>query len=144
MNMQIPCQYPYDPKWRLIVFGLATGAAMLGLVAMRWYSYRVGIAIGGVLVVMALFGIVRRLAFRRFIEFRKDALLLPTGFLQFRMVCIPYSAITRAWEVSLPFTVVLRISTDDRVFDIPSILLPDSESYVALREFFFHQRWNDS
>ncbi len=95
-------------------------------------------------MVMALLAIVRRLALRRFVELDTDELLLPTGFLQFHMARIPYSDITRAWEVGLPFTAVLCIATDERSFDIPSILLPNTKSYIALRDFIFHRQWKEA
>jgi hypothetical protein len=142
--MHLPRRYSYDPQWRLIVFVLVASAALLGLVAIQWVSFRVGIALGGALMVLALLLIVRRLALRRFVELGPDALSLPTGFLQSHTTRIPYSDITRAWEIGLPLTVVLCIATDERRFDIPSTLLPDTESYVALRDFIFHQRWTET
>lgn len=66
------------------------------------------------------------------------------GFFQFRLVRIPYSNITRVWEVSLLWTVVLCIATDEHKFQITSGLLPDLESYIALRDFIFHLPRNDS
>src|SRR5262249_43935822 len=143
-RMQIPHRYSYNPGWRLIVFLLAAGAAELGLVAIRWGSFRVGIALGGASIVMALLLIVRRFDLRRFVELGPDALRLATGFLLSLLVRIPYSEIIGAWEISLLGTVVLCIATDKRRFEAPSILLPDAESYVVLRDFIFHQRWRET
>src|SRR5437870_4758369 len=104
--MDLPRRYSYDPQWRLILFILAANAAMLVLVAIQWVSSRVGIALGGALIVLALLLLVRRLALPRFVELGPNALSLPTGFLQFHTARIPYSEITRAWEIGLPLTVV--------------------------------------
>jgi len=51
---------------------------------------------------------------------------------------IDYASIERVWRHYLPATVVLRVATEKRVFEIVSVLLPDNESYCALDYFSWY------
>jgi hypothetical protein len=136
--MDLPRRYPYDPSWRLILLLLFVGiVAPIVLVAMHKFSVRVGAGLAAIFDAVALLLIVRRLAFRRFVELGLDGLMVPTGFLRARAARISYSDITRVSEGFLPLTAILIIATSRRRVEILSSLLPDAESYVALRNFLF-------
>ena len=142
--MHLPCRYPYDPRWRLIMVVLGIGAGLLGVGATNLVSLPFVGAIGATLVGGAFLLIVRRLAFPRSLELRLGELSLPTGFFQFRTAHVPYSEITGAREIFLPLTAVIRIATDGRGFDITSTLLKNAEAYHELRDFILNQRWQES
>ena len=78
---------------------------------------------------------VRRVAFDRRLLLDNDEMILPTGFLQTRTSRIAYASIKRVWRHYLPATVVLRVATEKRTYEIMSTLFPDNESYLALEEF---------
>lgn len=78
---------------------------------------------------------MRRLLLDRRLILDKDDFILPTGLLQLRTTTIAYANIRRVWRVYLPWTMVLRIATNDRGFQIVSMLLPDNESYLAVEAF---------
>jgi hypothetical protein len=90
---------------------------------------------GLLLVMLALLLGMRRVAFDRRLLLDKDEMILPTGPLQTGSARIAYASIERVWRHYLPLTVVLRVATKKRTFDIVSTLLPDNESYRALEEF---------
>ena len=46
-----------------------------------------------------------------------------------------YDSIVRVWRHYLPMTAVLRVATQNRTFNIVSVLMPDNESYRALEGF---------
>ena len=73
--------------------------------------------------------------FDRRVLLGKDEIVLPTGLLQTGTAHIPYSSIQRVWRHHLPATVVLRVATEKRTFEIASVLLPNVESYRAIEEF---------
>ena len=52
-----------------------------------------------------------------------------------RTARIEYTSIERVWRHYLPATLVLRVATKTRTFEIVSVLLPDNESYRALEGF---------
>jgi hypothetical protein len=90
---------------------------------------------GLVPILLALLLGVRRVLFDRRLLLDKDEMILPTGFLQRGTARVAYASIERVWRHYLPATVVLRVATEKRTFEIVSVLLPDDESYRALEAF---------
>jgi hypothetical protein len=135
--MELPQEYPYNPRPRLIF--LVSGAGLLWIVVLRisWGRLPTGFALwfGLLPIMLALLLGVRRLAFDRRLLLDKEEMILPTGFLQTRAVRIAYASINRVWRHYLPATVVLRVATENRTFEIVSVLLPDDKSYRDLEEF---------
>jgi len=135
--MNLPAKYSYNPRLWLI-FG-ATGAGLIWIVLQRVecgrmpHGFRLWFGllpiIGGVILG------ARRFAVYRFLLLDRDELVLPTGVFQRRITKIPHASIRRVWRTYLPGTVLLRIATPDGKFEIPSTLLPDSESYLAVEQF---------
>jgi hypothetical protein len=135
--MNLPAQYPYNPRFRIILFVFATGLiwmALEGLLSGRWPNTTTSLLLGLGPIGLGLLLTLRRLAFKRYLVLDTDAFIVPTGFGRVRTVRIPYTSIERVWEVHLPLTAVLCVATKKGKFEIVSTLLPDAGSYIAVRE----------
>jgi hypothetical protein len=77
-------EYPYDPRWQIIVLNFGAGLGWLGLV--RILNGRLNlfsVILGLVPVTLAFLLVIRRLAFKCHLVLDTDAILLPTGFFEF-------------------------------------------------------------
>ena len=135
--MELPHQYPYNPRTRLIYLVSGAGLLWIGVQRLSWGHMPRGFSLwfGLVPIMLALLLGVRRILFDRRLLLNSDAMILPTGLLQTRTARIDYTSIERVWRHYLPATVVLRVATEKRIFEIVSVLLPDNESYRSLEEF---------
>jgi hypothetical protein len=135
--MELPIEYPYNPRPRLIFVVLGAGFAWIGVQRLSCGCMPTGFSLwfGLLLIMLALLLGVRRVAFDRRLLLDKDEMVLPTGFFQTGAARIEYASIERVWRHYLPATVVLRPATEKRIFEIVSVLLPDDQSYRALEEF---------
>jgi len=122
---------------RLILFVLGTGLLWIAVQWLSWGRLPTGFSLWFALVPVTLAFILaaRRTAVERYLLLDSDSMVLPTGLFQIGTTRIPYSSIVRVWRHYLPATVVLRVGTQNRTFDIVSVLLPDNESYRALEGF---------
>jgi hypothetical protein len=135
--MELPHEYPYNPRPRLIFLVSGVGLLWIGVQRLSWGRVPTGFNLwfGLLPVILALLLGMRRVAFDRRLLLDKDGVILPTGLLQRRTARIAYTSIERVWRHYLPATVVLRVATEKRTFEIVSVLLPDNESYRAIEEF---------
>jgi hypothetical protein len=78
---------------------------------------------------------IRRYAFHRSLVLAADELLLPTGFFRLHVVRVPYVSIDRVWRFTLLGMAVICVKTSKGKFEIPSTMLPDVASYLAIEEF---------
>jgi hypothetical protein len=135
--MELPHEYPYNPRLRLILLVSGIGLLWIGVQRLSWGHMPTGFSLwfGLVPILLALLLGVRRVSFGRRLLLDKDGMILPTGFLQRGTARVAYASIERVWRHYLPATVVLRVATEKRTFEIVSVLLPDDESYRALEAF---------
>jgi hypothetical protein len=135
--MQLPHEYPYNPRPRLILLVSGTGLLWIGVQRLSWGHTPTGFNLwfGLLPIMLALLVGVRRVTFDRRLLLDKEEMVLPTGFFQTGTARIAYTSIVGVWRHYLPATVVLRVATEKRTFEIVSMLLPDNESYRALEEF---------
>ncbi len=146
--MDLPQQFPYRPRLWLILFNLGAGCAWLGVQRVESSHWPQGFRLWFGLLPLAL-GLLtglQRLVFRRDLLLGKNELTLPTGFLNLRTATIGYGTLERVWRVYLPLTVVLRITTKQRCFQVVSVLLPDNASYLAVEKFLLsraQQNWSN-
>jgi hypothetical protein len=135
--MELPKEYPYNPRLRLILLISGVGPLWIGVERLSWGRMPTGFSLwfGLLPIMLALLLGVRRVSFDRRLLLDKDEMILPTGFLQIGTARIAYASIERVWRHYLPATVVLRVATKKRTLEIASVLLPDNESYRALEEF---------
>src|SRR5258706_2982464 len=116
MEMDLPRQYPYNPRPRLIF--LTSGAGILWIGLQRLVSGQAptafGLWFGLAPIVLALVVGLRRVCFDRSLLLEKEEMVLPTGFLQASTTRIAYSSIQRVWRHYLPATIVLRVATNGR------------------------------
>ena len=122
--MELPHQYPYNPRLGLIL--LVSGVGTLWI-AVQWLSCDqvltgFSLCFGLVPITLAVLLGVRRISFERYLRLDTDSLVLPTGLFQMRMVRIEYTSIERVWRHYLPLAVVLRVTTKTRNFEIVSVL----------------------
>ena len=109
----------------------------IGVQRLSWARMHTGFSFwfGLVPIILALLLAVRRVSFDRIVLLDKDEMVLPTGFMQTGTARVAYSSIQRVWRHYLPLTVVLRVATEKRTFEIGSTLLPNNESYSSIEEF---------
>jgi len=132
--MDLPRRFPYNPQWRIILFGLAFGgaAAVCGKILNNWIMTLV---FGIPFVILSLLLAVRRLAFPKFLLLEQDSVLIPKGFLRTWVTKIPYADIENGWERASGSIETLVLQVKGRTFEINSMMLPDMASYVAVRDF---------
>jgi hypothetical protein len=135
--MELPREYPHNPRPRLIFLLSGAGLLWIGVQRLSCGRMPTGLSLwlGLLPIMLALLLGVRRVAFDRRLLLDKDEMILPTGPLQTGSARIAYAGIKRVWRHYLPATVVLRVATEKRTFEIVSVLLPDNESYRAIEEF---------
>jgi hypothetical protein len=130
--------YSYTPKMRLILLLFGSGLAWLVLqsVICGCIPRSIGILAFGLAPISGgLLLTVRRLAFDRSLVLEAEELILPTGFLRLRVTRIPYDTVERVWRFTLLGMAVICVKTKIGKFEIPSTMLPDAESYLAVEEF---------
>jgi hypothetical protein len=130
--MNLPSQYSYNPRLSLIFLLFGGGLAWLLVRALSCGCRPHGFVLwfGLAPTILGLLVIARRLAFKCFLVLEEDALILPTGFGRVRTTRIPYASIERVWETNLPFTTVLSVATKEGKFEVVSMMLPDTRSYL--------------
>jgi hypothetical protein len=155
-HMQLPSRYSYNPRWRGILAGavffggcsafmaheaihngvglIINGIFRLGPEAATMFYWCIA-ALGGMFVLMALLLTVRRIANPQVLVFETDAFLLPHGFLQTHISRISYTDIQDVSEVQVSRQTFLYITAYGRRFTITASLLPDTSSYVAIKDF---------
>src|SRR5215469_7762622 len=131
--MVLPHQYPYNlrPRFILCIFG--SGLLWIAVQWLSWGHMPSGFSLwfGFIPIALALIVGVRSSLFKRYLLLDNDGMVLPTGPLQMGTARVEYVSIKRVWRHYLPFTVTLRVATENRNFEILSTLLPDNESYRA-------------
>jgi hypothetical protein len=139
--MNLPRQYPYNPRLSLVAFTAGAGFVWLTLMGLLCGCWPHGFSLwfGVAPIVLGLLLTVRRLVFKCYLVLDKDALLLPTGFGRVRTKRVPYMSIERVWETRLPFTVVLSVATKEGKFEVVSAMLPDAGSYIDVGKFLCAQ-----
>jgi len=129
--MELPRRFPYNPQWRIILFGLAFGGAILILGRIYWIFLLFGI----LFVTFALLLAIRRLAFPRFLQLEQESLLIPKGFCRAWVAKVLYADIGNWWETGRGSTRTLNLQVKGQMIEINSIMLPDMASYFAVRDF---------
>jgi hypothetical protein len=135
--MELPHQYPYNPRPRIIFLLSGVGLLWIGVQRLSGGRMPTGFSLwfGLVPIALALLLGLRRILFDRRLLLDNDGMILPTGLLQTGTTRIDYTSIERVWRHYLPATVILRVATEKHIFEIVSVLLPDNTSYLTLEEF---------
>jgi hypothetical protein len=135
--MNLPIQYSYNPKLKLILLVIGSGIAWIIVQRVSWGTMPESFSLwfGLIPVFMGLLMTIRMVAFNRQILFDVDAMTLPTGLFRLQTTRIPYVDIRKVWQSYLPYTGIIRFATKTRKFVILSTMLPDHASYVAIGEF---------
>jgi len=135
--MELPHQYPYNPRPRIIFLVSGVGLLWIGVQRLSWGRMPTGFSLwfGLVPIALAILLGVRRILFDRCLLLDNDGLFLPRGLLQTGTARVDYTSIERVWRHYLPATVILRVATEKHIFEIVSVLLPDNKSYLTLEEF---------
>jgi hypothetical protein len=135
--MELPHQYPYNPRPRIIFLLSGVGLLWIGVQRLSGGRMPTGFSLwfGLVPIALALLLGLRRLLFDRRLLLDNDGMILPTGLLQTGTARIDYTSIERVWRHYLSATVILRVATEKHIFEIVSVLLPDNTSYLTLEEF---------
>jgi len=134
---ELPHEYSYNLRARAILLISGAGLLWIGVQRLSFGRMPTGFRLwfGLVPILLALLLGIRRVSFHCRLLLDKDEMILPTGFFQRDSTRVAYASIERVWRHYLPITVVLRIATAARTFQIASVLLPDDESYRALEAF---------
>jgi hypothetical protein len=154
--MNLPRRFTYNPRWPAIAGCAAFFGAIAAFMGYKAFHNDRGLIINGIItlgpagatvfywavagssamfVVGAILLTVRRLANPQTLELTEDGILLPHGFLQTRTTRIPYAEVKRVWEVQVSGQTFLYVATGERRFSIMASLLPDMDSYRAIKDF---------
>jgi hypothetical protein len=122
---------------RLILFVLSSGLLWIGVewLSLGYMPNGFSLWFGLVPIALAFVVGVRRISVAHYLLLENDTMVLPTRPFQMRTAKIEYASIKRVWRHYLPMTVVLRVATENRTFEVLSSLLPDNESYRAVEAF---------
>jgi len=131
--MDLPRRFTYGPQWKQIMVMFVLGAVILALAGRTSLGF--GLALGFLPLSFGLMGTVRRLFLPRFLELRQDTLSISTGFYQAKVTEILYADIGQTSEVKRGRMKTFYLRTKERTFEINSILLPNTASYIAVRDF---------
>jgi hypothetical protein len=129
--MDLSRQFPYNPHWRIILFGLVFGSALLACGRIHWLFFAAGIP-------FATFGLLltaRRVLLPQFLQLEQSSISIPKGFLRTWVTKIPYADIEREWETVHGSMRTLTLQVKGRKFEVLSMMFPDLASYVAVRDF---------
>lgn len=155
--MQLPQQYPYNPKWHTLLLGAALfGGGSFFMTRMATQPneglrsipmilgsagaasfYWVVAGLSAMFAAVTLVLVVRRFVVAQFLELQRDELVLPRGWFQTRHIRIPYAQIERVWEVNVSGQTLLFVAVAGRQFKITASLLPDLSTYATVRNFIF-------
>jgi hypothetical protein len=148
--------YPYNPRWQVILGSGLLFAACCPIMVYIALHPDEGLSIVTVLLgsegaslffwLLALFSAMfvlkavalakQRLDNPQFLELREDALVLPQQpFFQIRIIRIAYADIERVWEVQVSGQTFLYLTSGGRKQTIVASLLPDMDSYIAVKDF---------
>jgi hypothetical protein len=145
--MEVPHQYPYNPRLWTILLLFGSGFLWISLDWLPYWLLRGRIPtgfrlweslIGLIPIALALIVGVRRIWVERYLLLDHDSMVLPIGLFQMGTAKIEYTSIRRVWRHYLrpyEYRFVLKIATEKRTFKIVPAFLPDNESYRALEEF---------
>jgi hypothetical protein len=153
---ELPRRFPYNPSWRVLLacvlfFGAcaafmgykathnSVGLIINGIITLgptgATIFYWVVAALAGMFVLAALLMAIRRLGSHKVLELGTDALLLPHGFLQIKISRIPYVDIQGVSETQVSGQKFLYVRAAGHRFTITASLFPDTDSYLAVRDF---------
>jgi hypothetical protein len=142
--MDLPRRYVYDPPWRATGILLAIGLLFLMFGAAVLRNRRdVGavlfmgliVLFGGMLTLLALLMLGRRLFARRFLVLEPEVLVVPCGFLRAQPRTIPYADIEMARETTRSGTCTFSLRAKGQTSDVLSNFFADIDSYRAVRDF---------
>ena len=133
-------RYAFNPPWSALIIGAVFFGALSG-----YFFHLAGdfhglisfspIVFGAMFAVLALIGMIRRLAFPRVLELTEGAVLSPHGVLRTQISHIAYDDIIRMVESRRGNQTVLYFFTSSRSFGIMASHLPDATSYQAVKNF---------
>jgi hypothetical protein len=141
--MNIPTRYACDPPWWVVIWNIGTALALLVLVGFHGIKPALGLTVACMLALLAALVAIRRLVLRRYVELERDAILLPTGFLQLWVARIPYDAILEVREAPWAFGTVLYIRTGERKYEIPCGIRINRNDYVTVRNYLMARKGNE-
>ncbi len=133
--MDSPRQFIYGPQWKILFYFFVVGIVFLALAGIRVISLAAGFGLALLPLAFAFAGTLHRLVSHRFLELGQTRLSICSGFLHARIAKIPYEEIEQVWESVKGRTSILHLRTKARTFEVVSTLLPDMDSYVAVRDF---------
>ena len=137
--MNLPCQFPYNPSWRLLRILLVEAVLVLALIGAQFIfdghltTYLVWIGI--IPPAACLLLLVRRFFLKRYIELNEGSLRAPSGFGRLRYKEFPYGSIQNMRQFSIVGMPVLSVATTHGKFEVVSGMLSDWRTYVEIAEF---------
>jgi len=154
--MVLPSRFSYSPKWWSILACFVFFGACSAFMAYQATNNSAGVIINGIItlgptgatafywvisalgagfVVLALLMAAQRISNPQVLELGTEALLLPHGHFQKRTSRIAYSDIEAVSEVQVSGQKFLYVTAGGLRFTITASLLPDTDTYVAVRDF---------
>lgn len=129
--MDLPKQFPYGPRLTALLLYCALGISFCAIPAFHRALWIFGIP-GLFFLLGALAGTYRRIVVRPFIKFDSDKILFRWPS---RTNELPYDRIRSFREGRYGRMKVLKLQTQERLFEINSTLLPDNETFDLIRTF---------
>ena len=117
-----------------MILAIAVGGSWL-LYAWRLWSLRFVIILTCGFGILGLALGLRRVVFKRTILLRDNDMLFPTGFMQHKVVLVPYAEISELRQYQLPQTHVITFRCGEVKHQLVSTLMPDDETYVEVCNF---------
>ncbi len=152
--IQLPREYSYAPKWRILAFvALFCGAVTFLMAYLADHPnafmpifkllgpssatsfFRLAAIVCALPGIAALLVLARRYFGHRTLELREGEFIVPCGAFEAK-ARVPYIAIRRVWETrTVGPNRCLFVSTETNVYTIKSAFFADLETYTAIRDF---------
>lgn len=139
--MNLPAQYPYDPRWQIVamLWTFVAALTIASLVSGAYVPRALGIAVG-LLAVFAILGLLitlRRYTFPRHLVVDERGVWLPSGFLRLNVRRVVFAEISDAREAFIPCTAALCLRSQGKTYEVVSTLLPDHETYLEVAGYIY-------
>lgn len=125
---------PYNPSLRTV--GLYLGFAFFTF-ALAWLGVRsrTCFAFSAIFFCFSTMFFLRRVLWPRQLTLNEDSIIVPSGFLCLRHVCVPFTDIKHVSFVQFAFVRVVLVRTEKRQYQIQDLFLPDRLVFEELAAF---------
>jgi hypothetical protein len=139
--MNLPAQYPYNPRWQIVAI-LWAFVAVLTLASFIASAFAPKDLVIALCLLAVFFGLgalstLRHHAFPRYLVVDEEGVWLPRGFLRLNVRRVIFADVSDIWEAFIPRTVALCLRSHGKTYEVLSTLLPNHKTYLEVAGFIY-------